>query len=88
MRATIILTALVGATVTVASTIPLEERAERDLCTGTDSNAVCCATDVLGVADLDCAPRKFFVKNLFKFEILNSSIIYMPLQSTSMCRIG
>lgn len=23
------------------------------------SSAQCCATDVLGVADLDCAPRKF-----------------------------
>lgn len=22
--------------------------------------AVCCATDVLGVADLDCNPRKYF----------------------------
>lgn len=25
------------------------------------SSAQCCATDVLGVADLDCAPRKFLL---------------------------
>ncbi len=28
--------------------------------TGLYSNAECCATDVLGVADLDCKPRKLF----------------------------
>jgi len=27
-------------------------------CSGTFSNAECCATDVLGLADLDCANRK------------------------------
>ena len=26
------------------------------------SNAQCCATDVLGIADLDCAPRKILLR--------------------------
>jgi len=30
-------------------------------CAGTESNAVCCATDVLGLADLDCLTRTYFV---------------------------
>lgn len=29
-----------------------------DPCSGLYDSAQCCATDVLGVADLDCAPRK------------------------------
>jgi hypothetical protein len=29
-----------------------------DPCSGLYDSAECCATDVLGVADLDCAPRK------------------------------
>lgn len=29
-----------------------------DACTGTYPSAQCCATDVLGVADLDCGSRK------------------------------
>ncbi|OAP61268.1 hypothetical protein AYL99_03469 [Fonsecaea erecta] len=48
-----------AATTAVASAIPgkstLMER-QVTLCSGADSSAVCCATDVLGVADLDCAP--------------------------------
>jgi hypothetical protein len=31
---------------------------QQTVCTGTYSNAQCCATDVLGVADLNCANRK------------------------------
>ncbi|OCK79027.1 cerato-ulmin [Lepidopterella palustris CBS 459.81] len=34
---------------------PIEQRQTVVLCPGTDSNPVCCATDVLGVADLNCA---------------------------------
>lgn len=53
--------ALAGASSVIASAIPgkstlLERQAV--LCSGASSSAVCCATDVLGVADLDCAPRK------------------------------
>jgi hypothetical protein len=50
----------------VASTManPLSVRqaqvnAPLPLCTGLTANPLCCATDVLGVADLDCTPRKF-----------------------------
>ena len=69
MRATIFITALLGATTALASAIPLEERQTNnfDPCTGTLGSAVCCATDVLGVADLDCAPRKSLPKKLAPF---------------------
>jgi len=33
-----------------------------DPCSGLYNSAQCCATDVLGVADLDCRPRKFLSK--------------------------
>lgn len=54
--------ALAGASTALASAIPgkstlMDRQAAVTLCTGADSSAVCCATDVLGVADLDCAPR-------------------------------
>ncbi|OAG43021.1 hypothetical protein AYO21_02640 [Fonsecaea monophora] len=60
MRFTTLAIALAaGATTALASAIPgksaLVDR-QVTLCTGADSSAVCCATDVLGVADLDCAP--------------------------------
>lgn len=29
---------------------------------GLYANAECCATDVLGVADLDCSPREFLLR--------------------------
>lgn len=29
-------------------------------CTGLYSNVQCCATDILGLANLDCGSRKFF----------------------------
>jgi hypothetical protein len=53
---TIIATILAGVALNMA--IPLEERQASLGCSGTTSNAVCCATDVLGVADLNCATRK------------------------------
>ena len=72
MRASITFAAIVGATMTVASALPQAAPPQPSqssappqppqppqvLCVGTNSNAVCCATDVLGLADLDCAPRK------------------------------
>lgn len=56
---TVFSTVLAGASVAMA--IPAMERRQAPVCTGTDSNAVCCATDVLGVADLNCAPRKLLI---------------------------
>jgi hypothetical protein len=59
MQFSTLLVALTGATVAVASAIPsLEERQSALLCSGLSGTPVCCATDVLGLADLDCAPRK------------------------------
>ena len=55
--------ALAGASAAAASAIPGMSRRQDAtvLCTGTDASAVCCATDVLGVADLNCAPRTLFL---------------------------
>lgn len=73
MRSSAVIAAIVGATMTVATAIPLSER-QLPLCQGTNSNAVCCATDVLGLADLDCAPRKSFLGNLTILESFKSNI--------------
>jgi hypothetical protein len=62
MHFSTVVIALAGASTALASAIPgkstlMDRQAAVTLCTGADSSAVCCATDVLGVADLDCAPR-------------------------------
>jgi len=62
MHFSTIVIALAGATTTMASAIPGKSTLlgrQSTLCSGAESSPVCCATDVLGVADLDCAPRKF-----------------------------
>ncbi|KAJ9603432.1 hypothetical protein H2200_012210 [Cladophialophora chaetospira] len=60
MHFSAVVIALAGATTVLASPMPgksmLVDRQAVDVCTGTSNSAVCCATDVLGVADLDCAP--------------------------------
>jgi hypothetical protein len=46
--------------VVAASPTYLEERqVPPGLCAGLTGTPQCCATDVLGVADLDCANRKY-----------------------------
>jgi hypothetical protein len=56
-----VIIALAGATTAMAAAVPgkstLMDR-QAALCSGASSSPVCCATDILGVADLDCAPRK------------------------------
>ncbi|ETI23636.1 hypothetical protein G647_05438 [Cladophialophora carrionii CBS 160.54] len=61
MHFSTVVVALAGASTALASAIPgksslMDRQAAVTLCTGASSSAVCCATDVLGVADLDCAP--------------------------------
>jgi len=51
------LTSLVLAA-TMASAMPALNQRQTLVCTGTYSNAQCCATDVLGVADLNCFNRE------------------------------
>jgi hypothetical protein len=46
--------------VCVISATPVEKRQE-PLCGGLTGNQQCCAVDVLGVADLNCANRTSFV---------------------------
>lgn len=50
---TIVMSVIVAVSTTLAMpATPIEQRQTVVLCPGTDSNPVCCATDVLGVADL------------------------------------
>lgn len=60
MQFSIILTTLL-ASASVTMAVPAMIRRTTPVCTGTYSNAQCCATDVLGVADLNCAPRKLLI---------------------------
>lgn len=46
------------ASLVAAMPAQVEERQTYTACTGLYGTAQCCATDVLGVADLDCANRK------------------------------
>lgn len=59
MRTSILLFAL--APLAMATAIPdfYARQVAYIACSGTTGNAQCCATDVLGLADLDCANRTF-----------------------------
>jgi hypothetical protein len=57
-----IATAVALAGFAIAAPRNLNERAYTP-CSGTYNNAQCCATDVLGVADLDCVDRKPHLKD-------------------------
>ncbi|KAG9527245.1 hypothetical protein KCU71_g490, partial [Aureobasidium melanogenum] len=54
MLAATIITALVGSAIVAAAPADVSAR-QVTICAGTYSNAQCCATDVLGLADLNCA---------------------------------
>ena len=45
---------------TMASAMPALNQRQTIVCSGTYNNAQCCATDVLGVADLNCFNRMSF----------------------------
>ncbi|EXJ72411.1 uncharacterized protein A1O5_04915 [Cladophialophora psammophila CBS 110553] len=68
---------LAGVTTAMASAIPgksaLVDR-QVTLCSGADSSAVCCATDVLRVADLDCAPPPSTPTSIDDFTSICASI--------------
>lgn len=57
MLAATIITALFASSMVTALPAELSAR-QTTICSGTYSNAQCCATDVLGLADLNCANRK------------------------------
>ena len=57
MHFSTVIVALAGASTTLASVIPELARRQSNLCS--EGSAVCCATDVLGVADLNCAVREY-----------------------------
>lgn len=50
-------------TVALAAPAVIERQVPYIPCSGLYSNAQCCATDVLGVADLDCANRELFLSD-------------------------
>lgn len=57
--------AIVALLATAVSALPTEEKRQAYIpCSGLYGTSQCCATDVLGVADLDCGNRKF--KNVHK----------------------
>jgi hypothetical protein len=52
--------AIVTLLATAISALPTEEKRQAYIpCSGLYGTSQCCATDVLGVADLDCGNRKF-----------------------------
>lgn len=59
MKFSAVFAVLAASSLVAATPAYMAEKSKRqaDLCPGTDSNAQCCATDVLGVADLNCANR-------------------------------
>lgn len=57
MLAATIITAFIGSSIVAAAPADVSAR-QLTICSGTYSNAQCCATDVLGLADLNCANRK------------------------------
>lgn len=79
MKFSLITAILTGASVVVAMpTSPLKR--QTDVCPGTDSNAQCCATDVLGVADLNCFNRKFFrCRSIGATRIITYNRLLLPL---------
>jgi hypothetical protein len=58
MLASTIVSAFIGSALVAAAPADLSARQAALICSGTYSNVQCCATDVLGLADLNCANRK------------------------------
>jgi hypothetical protein len=58
MLASTIISAFIGSALVAAAPADLSARQAALICSGTYSNIQCCATDVLGLADLNCANRK------------------------------
>lgn len=54
---TIITTALLSASITIAVPASTSETKRATLCSGLESEPQCCALDVLGIADLQCDAR-------------------------------
>jgi hypothetical protein len=58
MLASTIISAFIGSAIVAAAPADISARQAALICSGTYSNIQCCATDVLGLADLNCANRK------------------------------
>jgi len=53
----------VAASVALAIAVPTLNNSQARLCNSdTASNPLCCATDVVGVVNLDCSPREFSLR--------------------------
>jgi len=70
----------VAASVAVAmGAVPALDKNPARLChSGTASNPVCCSTDVLGLADLDCATREFSLRLRIKGDHLSTLFYLQP----------
>ena len=55
---TIVVTALLDAYIAMAWPASQREIRQATLCSGLEDEPLCCAVNLLGVADLDCSARK------------------------------
>ncbi|KAF5709498.1 fungal hydrophobin [Fusarium globosum] len=67
--------AIVTLLATAVSTLPTEEKRQAYIpCSGLYGASQCCATDVLGVADLDCTSPPSTPTNAINFKSICSAI--------------
>ena len=64
---TIVVTALLDAYIAMAEPASQHETRQATLCSGLEDVPLCCAVNLLGIADLDCRARKY---PLFAYQIL------------------
>lgn len=56
---TIVVTALLDAYITMAEPASQHETRQATLCSGFEDEPLCCAVNLLGIANLDCRARKY-----------------------------
>ena len=85
MHFSTVIVALAGASTTLATVIPELARRQSNLCS--EGSAVCCATDVLGVADLNCAVREYLTLVALTLKLTHTapSTPTDPDDFTSIC---
>ena len=79
MHFSAVVTLLAGASTAFA--VPAMRRQASLLCSGLESNPQCCATDVLGVADLNCIDRMSY---LTAFDHTSLTCYTAPSQPTDV----
>ena len=70
----------VAASVALATAVPTLDNSQARLCNSdTASNPLCCATDIVGVVNLDCSPREFSPRLGIKGTRLSALLYRQPL---------